>query len=176
MEKAKNQHYEVRKNAYSYDDLLSCGRSDLFGAGNAQLPAPNMLMFDRITHVAENDGAFQKGSIIAELDINPKLWFFDCHFINDPVMPGCLGLDALWQLTGFYLGWMGAFGRGRALGLGELKFTGEVLPSAKLVRYEVNFKRIIMGRLVMGIADGDLFVDDQKVYEAKDMRVGLFVK
>ncbi len=175
-EKLKNQHYPVRQNSYSYEDLMQCARGELFGPGNAQLPAPNMLMVDRIVSITEDGGEHQKGFIHAQLDINPKLWFFDCHFIGDPVMPGCLGLDALWQLTGFYLGWMGAMGRGRALGLGELKFTGEILNTTKLVRYEIHYKRIIMGRLVLGQADGYVFADDTKVYEARDMKVGLFVK
>ncbi|MDI9313827.1 MAG: bifunctional 3-hydroxydecanoyl-ACP dehydratase/trans-2-decenoyl-ACP isomerase [Hydrotalea sp.] len=168
-----NPHYAHRKDNYDYNDLISCGNGKLFGAGNPQLPLPNMLMFDRITHVDENGGV-GKGEIIAELDIKKNLWFFDCHFKGDPVMPGCLGLDALWQLLGFYLGWMGGIGKGRALGLSELKFTGEVLPTAKLVRYRIAIKRLVLNRLIMGVADGELSVDGKVVYEAKDLKVGLF--
>ncbi|MGI9461616.1 MAG: bifunctional 3-hydroxydecanoyl-ACP dehydratase/trans-2-decenoyl-ACP isomerase [Alphaproteobacteria bacterium] len=168
-----NPHYAHRQSQYSYDDLISCAMGKLFGAGNPQLPMPNMLMFDRITLVDETSG-IGKGQIIAELDIKKNLWFFDCHFKGDPVMPGCLGLDALWQLLGFYLGWMGGVGKGRALGLGELKFMGEILPSAKLVRYKVDIKRLILNRLIMGVGDGELSVDDKLVYQAKDLKVGLF--
>ncbi len=168
-----NPHYAHRKSQYSYDDLITCGNGKLFGAGNPQLPLPNMLMFDRITKVNEG-GIFGKGEIIAELDIKKNLWFFDCHFKGDPVMPGCLGLDALWQLLGFYLGWLGGVGKGRALGLGELKFTGEVLPTAKLVTYKVHIKRLVLNRLIMGVGDGELLVDDKLVYQAKDLKVGLF--
>ena len=162
------------KNNYSYEELLACGRGELFGEGNAQLPSPPMLMFDRITHVADEGGEHGKGEIIAELDINPDLWFFACHFQGDPVMPGCLGVDALWQLIGFYLGWKGGPGHGRALGAGEVKFTGQVIPSCSLVRYRVSFKRVIMRRLYMGIADGEVEVDGRLIYTGKDMRVGLF--
>lgn len=150
------------------------GRGELFGPKNAQLPLPNMLMFDRITHIADTGGAYGKGEIIAELDIHPDLWFFSCHFLGDPVMPGCLGLDAMWQLVGFYLCWMGGPGKGRALGVGEVKFRGQVLPHAKKVTYHVNLKRVIMRKLVMGIADGYMDVDGKTIYDATDLRVGLF--
>lgn len=146
----------------------------MFGPGNAQLPAPPMLMFDRITHIDSVGGAFDKGLIVAELDVKPELWFFDCHFISDPVMPGCLGLDAMWQMVGFYLGWIGGKGRGRALGVGEVKFRGQVLPHNKRVTYRINLKRVILRKLVMGIADAEMECDDKVIYEANDLRVGLF--
>lgn len=164
------------KSSYTYDDLISCAKGDLFGPGNAQLPMPPMLMFDRITHISDTDGAYDKGQIVAELDVKPDLWFFDCHFEGDPVMPGCLGLDALWQLTGFFLGWTGAQGSGRALGVGEVKFSDMVLPEAKLVTYTVDLKRVMNSRLVLGTADGDVSVDGKSIYKAKDMKVGLFQK
>lgn len=163
-----------RQSSFGYEELLKCGRGELFGPGNAQLPLPPMLMFDRITHISEDGGEHGKGQVVAEFDISPDLWFFPCHFEGDPVMPGCLGLDALWQLTGFFLGWMGAPGRGRALSVGEVKFTDMVLPTTKLVTYEVNFKRVIMRRLVLGIADGLLKADGEVIYKAEDLRVGLF--
>lgn len=163
-----------RKHAYDYDDLIACAHGRLFGPGNAQLPLPPMLMFDRITHISEEGGAHGRGEVIAELDIRPDLWFFDCHFEGDPVMPGCLGLDAMWQLVGFYLGWLGGPGHGRALGAGEVKFTGQVTPDASLVRYQVDIKRVIRRSLFMGIADAVMEVDGRKIYEAKDLRVGLF--
>jgi 3-hydroxyacyl-[acyl-carrier protein] dehydratase/trans-2-decenoyl-[acyl-carrier protein] isomerase len=163
-----------QKSSYTYDDLLACGRGELFGPGNAQLPAPPMLMFDRISEISETGGPHGKGLIRAELDIKPDLWFFGCHFIGDPVMPGCLGLDALWQMCGFYLGWLGAEGRGRALGVGEIKFTDQVLPSVKKVVYGVDLKRVFRSKLVLGIADGWLEADGRKIYEASDLRVGLF--
>lgn len=162
------------QSSYSYDDLIACGKGTLFGAGNAQLPLPPMLMFDRITSIADTGGAYDKGHVIAEFDINPDLWFFGCHFEGDPVMPGCLGLDSLWQMTGFYLGWTGAPGSGRALGLGELKFTDQILPTTKKVRYEVDIKRMINRGLVLGFSDGRVYADDELVFEAKSMRVGLF--
>ncbi len=163
-----------QQSSYSYEELIQCGEGKLFGSGNAQLPLPPMLMFDRITHISEDGGEHGKGQIIAELDVKPDLWFFECHFKGDPVMPGCLGLDAMWQLTGFFLGWTGASGSGRALGLGELKFTDQVLPSTKLVKYIIDFKRVINRKLVLGVADGKLEADGKVIYEAKDMKVGLF--
>ena len=164
----------VRQSSYTYEELLQCGQGELFGTGNAQLPAPNMLMCDRITNITDNGGSYGKGQVQAELDIKPDLWFFDCHFIGDPVMPGCLGLDAMWQLVGFYLGWNGHPGRGRALGVGEVKFTGQVLPSAKEVSYQIDIKRVIARDLTLGIADGALLVDGRIIYTAKNLRVGLF--
>ncbi|MBI1340535.1 bifunctional 3-hydroxydecanoyl-ACP dehydratase/trans-2-decenoyl-ACP isomerase [bacterium] len=162
------------KSAYTYDDLIASGRAELFGPGNAQLPAPPMLMIDRITNIDLDGGEHGRGSITAELDVKPELWFFQCHFPGDPVMPGCLGLDAMWQLVGFWLGWSGSPGRGRALGVGEVKFTGQVTPVGKLIRYEIEIKRAIRSSLVMGIADGRVFVDDVKIYQAKELKVGLF--
>ncbi len=163
-----------RKNSYNYEELLQCGRGEMFGPGNAQLPMPPMLMFDRIVQISEDGGSAGKGHIIAELDIKPELWFFDCHFPGDPVMPGCLGLDAMWQLIGFFLGWMGGPGRGRALGAGEVKFTGQITPNTKQVVYRIDMKRVIMRKLVMGIGDACLEADGKVIYEAKDLRVGLF--
>ena len=162
------------KGSYSYDDIISCGKGDLFGPGNAQLPLPPMLMFDRITSITADGGAYGKGEVIAEFDINPDLWFFPCHFEGDPVMPGCLGLDALWQLLGFYLGWSGHPGKGRALGAGEVKFTGEILPTSKQVVYELSISRLINRSLVMGIADGKVSVDGKTIYTTKALKVGLF--
>ncbi|AWX98828.1 3-hydroxyacyl-[acyl-carrier-protein] dehydratase FabA [Marinomonas primoryensis] len=160
--------------SFEKDELLKCGHGEMFGAGNAQLPVGNMLMMDRITHISTDGGEHGKGEIIAELDINPDLWFFACHFPGDPVMPGCLGLDAMWQLVGFFLGWKGNKGRGRALGSGEVKFTGQILPTAKKVTFHIQLKRVIERKLVMGIADGSVSVDGREIYTAKDLRVGLF--
>ena len=154
--------------------LIECGHGRLFGAGNGQAQTDNMLMLDRIIHVSTDGGLYGKGELCAELDIHPDLWFFQCHFPGDPVMPGCLGLDAMWQLVGFFLAWKGNQGRGRALGAGEIKFTGQVLPTAKLVTYQLDLKRVIERKLVMGIADGTVAVDGKVIYEAKDLRVGLF--
>ncbi|MCP8688508.1 3-hydroxyacyl-[acyl-carrier-protein] dehydratase FabA [Marinobacterium sedimentorum] len=164
----------TKASSFDRKDLLSCGHGEMFGPGNAQLPVDNMLMMDRVVNISSEGGLFGKGEIIAELDINPDLWFFQCHFPGDPVMPGCLGLDAMWQLVGFFLGWRGNQGRGRALGSGEVKFTGQVLPTAKKVTYHIHLKRVIERKLVMGIADGSVFVDGREIYTAKDLRVGLF--
>ncbi|MUI53212.1 bifunctional 3-hydroxydecanoyl-ACP dehydratase/trans-2-decenoyl-ACP isomerase [Aliivibrio fischeri] len=163
-----------KPSSYDREDLLASSRGELFGPNGPQLPAPNMLMMDRIPLMSETEGAFGKGKVIAELDITPDLWFFDCHFPGDPVMPGCLGLDAMWQLVGFFLGWVGGEGKGRALGVGEVKFTGQVLPTAKKVTYEIDFKRVINRKLVMGLADGRVLVDGKEIYVAKDLKVGLF--
>ncbi|MDO4708696.1 MAG: 3-hydroxyacyl-[acyl-carrier-protein] dehydratase FabA [Pseudomonadota bacterium] len=164
----------TRPSCFDREALLACSRGELFGEGNARLPAPPMLMFDRITEISETGGAYGKGVIRAEFDIHPGLWFFDCHFEGDPVMPGCLGLDAMWQLTGFYLPWLGEPGRGRALGVGEVKFTGQILPGARLVQYEINIRRVLRGKLRLVIADGRTLVDGREIYTAKDLRVGLF--
>ncbi len=164
----------TRQSSFNRDELLSCGHGDMFGPGNAQLPTPNMLMMDRIVKITDDSGEFNKGEIQAELDINPDLWFFDCHFPGDPVMPGCLGLDAMWQMVGFFLAWIGNPGHGRALGVGEVKFTGQVLPTAKKVTYQIDVKRVIARKLVLGVADGVLKVDGREIYTAKDLRVGLF--
>ena len=162
------------KNSFTYDDLIECAKGKLFGEGNAKLPAPPMLMMDRITKITKDGGNYNKGEIIAELDIKPNLWFFDCHFKNDPVMPGCLGLDALWQLVGFFLGWLGAPGKGRALGVGKVKFSGEVLNFAKKVKYTLHIKKVIIKRLALAVADGIMSVDGKNIYTAKDLKVGLF--
>lgn len=171
---APKEHGFVPKSSYSRDDLIACGEGKLFGPGNAKLPVPPMLMFDRIAEISLEGGLHGKGFVRAELDVKPDLWFFSCHFIGDPVMPGCLGLDALWQLLGFYLGWTGAPGSGRALGLGELKFTGQVLPETQKVEYIVDIKRLINRKLVLGIGDGRVVADGKTIYEATDLRVGLF--
>jgi len=163
------------QNSYDYNDLIISGEESLFGEGNAQLPLPPMLMLDRIRHISEEGGEYGKGQIIAELDIKPDLWFFDCHFKGDPVMPGCLGLDALWQLVGFFLGWSGSQGRGRALGVGGLRFSGQVTPDVKMITYEINMKRVIRRSLTLGIADAVLKADGEVIYKAKDLRCGLFV-
>lgn len=165
--------FHAPRPAYSKDDLLASGRGGYFGPGNAQLPAPPMLMMDRITEITLDGGAHGKGHVVAELDITPDLWFFDCHFVGDPVMPGCLGLDAMWQVIGFWLGWSGSPGKGRALGVGEVKFRGDITPATKLVRYEVDLRQVRRGKLVLGVADGRLLADGECVYTAKDLRVGL---
>ena len=164
----------MKQNSFTYEQLIECGKGLLFGKGNAQLPMPPMLMFDRITSISENGGLFEKGEVVAELDIKENLWFFECHFKDDPVMPGCLGLDAMWQLLGFYLGWLGQPGRGRALGVGEVKFTGQVLQTVKKVSYHISLKRLILRKLILGVGDGILKADGQTIYEARDMKVGLF--
>ena len=164
----------TNQSSYTKEELLKCGQGELFGPGNAQLPMPNMLMMDRIVLISEDGGEHGKGEIKAELDINPDLWFFECHFPGDPVMPGCLGLDAMWQLVGFYLGWKGHPGKGRALGVDEVKFSGQVLPTAKTVSYQINIKRVIARGLILGIADGVVMVDGREIYSAKGLRVGLF--
>jgi 3-hydroxyacyl-[acyl-carrier protein] dehydratase/trans-2-decenoyl-[acyl-carrier protein] isomerase len=166
----------LSQTSFDLQALLACARGELFGPGNARLPMPPMLMVDRILKISDKGGSLDKGEIHAEFDINPDLWFFKCHFLGDPVMPGCLGLDAMWQMVGFFLGWMGGPGKGRALGVGEVKLTGMVLPTNKLISYYIDFKRVIMRRLVMGIADGIMKVDGKVVYEVKDMRVGLFTE
>ena len=165
----------TKKNSFTYDELISCADGDMFGLGNARLPSPPMLMFDRITKITENGGQYNKGYIEAELDIKKDLWFFDCHFKTDPVMPGCLGLDALWQLVGFFLGWIGNPGKGRALGVGEVKFVGEVLQSNKLAKYKIDMKKIIRkGGTSVGLGDGVLLIDDKQIYSTKNLKVGLF--
>lgn len=164
----------MKQHSFSKEDLIACGHGKLFGPGNAQLPTDNMLMIDRITHVTADGGAHGKGLIVAELDIHPDLWFFECHFKSDPVMPGCLGLDAMWQLLGFYLGWRGNSGRGRALGADEIKFSEQILPTANKITYQLDLKRVIERELVMGIADGSVSMDDTQIYIAKNLRAGLF--
>jgi 3-hydroxyacyl-[acyl-carrier protein] dehydratase / trans-2-decenoyl-[acyl-carrier protein] isomerase len=164
----------AKRNSFEFEDLLACGRGDMFGPGNAQLPLPPMLMFERITEISEQGGEHGKGIVRAELDVKPDLWFFLCHFKGDPVMPGCLGLDALWQMLGFFLGWIGGQGRGRALGLGELKFTGQVLPTMKKIAFGLEVKRVIRAKLVLGVADGWVAADGTVIYRASDLKVGLF--
>ncbi|MCG8426106.1 MAG: 3-hydroxyacyl-[acyl-carrier-protein] dehydratase FabA [Chromatiales bacterium] len=164
----------AKVDSFNRDQLLDCGYGRMFGPGNAQLPVPNMLMMDRVTRIADEGGKYGKGEIQAELDINPDLWFFDCHFPGDPVMPGCLGLDAMWQAVGFFLAWIGNPGHGRALGVGEVKFTGQILPTAKQVTYQLDIKRVITRKLILGVADGSVKVDGREIYTAKDLRVGLF--
>lgn len=164
----------MRKSSFTRDELLACAHGDLFGPGNARLPLPNMLMMDRISLITAEGGQYGKGEIIAELDIRPDLWFFGCHFETDPVMPGCLGVDAMWQLLGFFLGWRGNPGRGRALGSGEIKFFGQILPKHEKVTYQLQIKRVIERKLILGIADGSVSVDGKEIYTAQDLRVGLF--
>jgi 3-hydroxyacyl-[acyl-carrier protein] dehydratase / trans-2-decenoyl-[acyl-carrier protein] isomerase len=166
----------MQKSSYSKEELISCGKGEMFGKGNAQLPLPPMLMFDRIVSITDEGGKHNHGQIIAELDLTEDLWFFGCHFQGDPVMPGCLGLDAMWQLLGFFLGWKGGLGKGRALGAGEVKFSGQVLPTSKKITYNIDLKRVIMRKLVMGIADASMSVDGRLIYQANDLKVGLFVK
>ncbi|SFN99763.1 bifunctional 3-hydroxydecanoyl-ACP dehydratase/trans-2-decenoyl-ACP isomerase [Xenorhabdus japonica] len=163
-----------KQESYTKEELQSSGQGKLFGENGPPLPSGNMLMMDRITKMTEIGGNYNKGYVEAEFDINPELWFFDCHFVNDPVMPGCLGLDAMWQLVGFFLGWIGGEGKGRALGVGEVKFTGQILPTAKKVTYRINFKRVINRKLIMGLADGEVLVDGKLIYTATDLKVGLF--
>ncbi|HUB84357.1 MAG TPA: 3-hydroxyacyl-[acyl-carrier-protein] dehydratase FabA [Rhizomicrobium sp.] len=163
----------ARPSSFDLEGLLSCARGELFGEGNAKLPMPPMLMMDRITRISDKGGPDDKGEIHAELDIHPDLWFFKCHFLGDPVMPGCLPLDGLWQLVGFFLGWMGGLGRGRALGVGEVKFSGMILPTAKKLTYHINLKRLIMRKLVLGVADGTVEIDGKKIYDVTDLKVGL---
>ena len=164
-----------QKNSFNYQELIQCAEGKLFGPGNAKLPSPPMLMFNRITNIQDNKGIYNKGLIEAELDIKEKMWFFDCHFKNDPVMPGCLGLDAMWQLVGFFLGWIGEPGKGRALGVNNVKFTGEVLKNVKIARYQVDIKRILKKKgTVVGLADGILYADEKAIYEAENLKVGLF--
>lgn len=165
---------QARPSSLTHEDLLRCAHGELFGPGNPQLPLPPMLMLDRVSHIADKGGKYDRGELIAELDIHPEMWFFACHFEGDPVMPGCLGLDALWQLVGFHLGWLGGLGRGRALGVGDVRFTGQITPQARLVTYHVHIKRIIQRKLTMGIADGEVAVDGEVIYQAQDLRVGLF--
>lgn len=174
--KNKNEQPDTaeRQSSYGFEELLACARGELFGPGNPQLPLPPMLMFDRITRISDAGGEHGKGEIVAELDVKPGLWFFDCHFKGDPVMPGCLGLDAMWQLLGFFLGWVGGTGKGRALSVGEVKFSGMVIPSVRKVEYIVNLKRTMMRKLTLGIADGILKADGEPIYHARDLRVGLF--
>jgi 3-hydroxyacyl-[acyl-carrier protein] dehydratase/trans-2-decenoyl-[acyl-carrier protein] isomerase len=165
----------IKKSSFKYEELIDCANGELFGPGNAKLPSPPMLMFDRITNINEEKGKYKKGIIEAEFDIKEKMWFFDCHFKEDPVMPGCLGLDAMWQLVGFYLGWKGEPGKGRALGVNSVKFTGEILTTVKIAKYEVNMKRILKKEgAVVGLADGILYADDKLIYQAESLKVGLF--
>ena len=165
---------ENPRSSFEYEDLISCAKGELFGEGNPQLPMPPMLMFDRITHISDTGGASERGGVVAELSIKPDDWFFKCHFLGDPVMPGCLGLDAMWQLLGFFLGWKGGLGRGRALGVDEVRFTGMIIPSIRKIEYHIDLTRVMMRKAVMGIANGLLLADGKQVYEAKGLRVGLF--
>ncbi|MBL6623367.1 MAG: bifunctional 3-hydroxydecanoyl-ACP dehydratase/trans-2-decenoyl-ACP isomerase [Rhizobiales bacterium] len=165
---------KLNKSSFTYNELIECAEGKLFGPGNAKLPMPPMLMFDKISHISQEGGIFSKGQIVAEMEIKDDLWFFDCHFQNDPVMPGCLGLDALWQLLGFYLGWLGRPGKGRALGVGEVKFFGMIDPSIQRIEYKVNIKKLVTRNLTLGVADGELYADSEKVYFAEGLKVGLF--
>jgi 3-hydroxyacyl-[acyl-carrier protein] dehydratase/trans-2-decenoyl-[acyl-carrier protein] isomerase len=166
----------LRRNSYDYDGLISCARGELFGPGNAQLPLPPMLMFDRIMQIEDSGGKYDRGILVAELDINPELWFFDCHFRDDPVMPGCLGLDAMWQLIGFFLAWRGGLGRGRALGAAEVQFTGQVTPDKRLVTYRIDIRRVVSRSAIFGVADGTMEVDGELIYTGSNLRVGLFTE
>jgi 3-hydroxyacyl-[acyl-carrier protein] dehydratase/trans-2-decenoyl-[acyl-carrier protein] isomerase len=176
LTRAGPHDFHTPQSSYSYDELIVSSQGDLFGPGNAQLPAPPMLMMDRVTEMSLDGGEFGKGHVRCELDINPDLWFFQCHFPGDPVMPGCLGLDAMWQAVGYWLGWSGSPGKGRALGVGRVKFTGEITPDVKMVRYEIDMKKVKRGGLVLGIADGRVFADEKRVNVAEDMRVGMIQK
>ncbi len=174
LSSAENKPKKGIQSSYSFEDLLACGRGELFETPYPKLPMPPMLMFDRFTKVNKDGGAYGKGELVAELDIHKDLWFFNCHFIKDPVMPGCLGLDAVWQMLGFYLGWLGHSGKGRALGCGEVKFTDQVLPTSEIVEYKIHLKRVIARKLVLGIADGEVLAKGQKIYQFTDLKVGLF--
>ena len=171
---AQRERDRVAEEAFSYEQLVACGHGEIFGPENARLPVEKMLMLDQISRIADEGGAYGRGVIDAELAIQPDMWFFHCHFLEDPVMPGCLGLDALWQLLGFFLGWTGGQGKGRALGCGEVKFTGQILPDNEHVAYHLDIKRVIRRGLTMGIADGYVDVDGNTIYEARDLKVGLF--
>lgn len=174
MQDKRSSYMQDKRSSYEYEDLLACARSELFGPGNPQLPLPPMLMFDRIGEISETGGEYGKGMMRAELDLKPDLWFFGCHFKGDPVMPGCLGLDAMWQMVGFFLGWLGSQGSGRALGVGEVKLSGQVLPHIRKVVYNIDIKRVMRSKLVLGIADGWLSADGDIIYRVKDLRVGVF--